>query len=119
MHAGVLLKVWLWVGQLEHELSPEELDSWWWAEYCLLFSSLDPEDEMRVQAVASCPVLQGLLSLFSPALLRSAAIARMSAPTTVRAAVWSRQRTTLVWITCDGSRCAPCYGSRCGSLGGL
>ena len=35
-------------------LSPEELDSWWWVECCLLFSALDPEDEMRVWAVASC-----------------------------------------------------------------
>ena len=29
------------------------------------------------------------------------------------------QRTTLVWISCDGSRCAPCCRSRCVALGKL
>ena len=27
-HAGVLLQVLLWVGQLEHDLSPTELEGW-------------------------------------------------------------------------------------------
>ena len=52
----------------------------------------------------------GLLSLFSSAI---------AAPVAARAAKWRRQRTTLVWISCDGSRCAPCCRSGCGALGRL